>query len=40
MQKEGVSAQALGAADVFVHNILDALDLLQNPRRLRATLRS
>lgn len=40
MQKEGVAAQALGAADIFAHSILDALDLLQKPRRLRATLRS
>jgi len=36
---EGLSMQALQAADLVVPSILDALDLLLNPRRLVATLR-
>jgi P-type E1-E2 ATPase len=36
---EGASMAALQAADVVTTSILDALDLLLNPRRLIATLR-
>jgi P-type E1-E2 ATPase len=38
--REGASAAALAAADVITTNIRDALDLLLNPRRLVATLRT
>ena len=40
MGPEGMSTEALRAADVVVMNINDALDLLINPDRLKATLRS
>jgi len=40
VQKEGASAVALASADIVLFNILDALDLLLNPKRLVATLRS
>ncbi len=36
---EGANLNTLGSADVAVTSILDALDLLINPRRLVATLR-
>jgi soluble P-type ATPase len=37
--REGTAAALLGAADVVVTRIEDALDLLLDPRRLVATLR-
>lgn len=37
--KEGCAVQALLAADVQVASATDGLDLLLNPRRLRATLK-
>lgn len=37
--REGVAADAVGAADVLVASASDALDLLLNPKRLTATLR-
>lgn len=37
---EGCSVKALTKADIAVNNINDALDLLLNPMRIRATLRS
>ena len=40
MQGEGAAVQALAAADVAVGSIVEALDLLLQPRRLTATLRS
>ena len=40
IQREGASAETLRCADVICSNIVDALDLLQNPKRLKATLRS
>ncbi len=40
MLKEGTSRETLFSGDVFIQDILDALDLLQNPLRLVATLRS
>jgi soluble P-type ATPase len=40
MLKEGVSREAMLAADVTVAGIVFALELLQNPLRLTATLRS
>lgn len=40
MQAEGAAAEAVMAADVAVSSILDALDLLLQPLRLTATLRS
>lgn len=39
VQAEGAAAQTLGAADVVVREIGDALDLLLHPKRLVATLR-
>ena len=40
VQQEGAAAAALLAADVVVLDIRDALDLLLQPKRLVATLRS
>lgn len=40
LQAEGASPAALGAADVVVHDICNALDLLLKPSRLTATLRT
>lgn len=40
MEKEGVCAELLTHADVFVSAPEDALDLLLKPNRLRATLRN
>ena len=40
MHKEGAAAAAVSAADLVVPGIIDALDLLDNPLRLVATLRS
>lgn len=40
MQAEGVAISALVAADLAVPDIVSALDLLANPLRLAATLRS
>ncbi len=40
IQREGASAESLQCADVVATSILDALQLLQHPRRLVATLRS
>ena len=40
VQKEGGSAETVRNADVLSTSVLDALDLLINPNRLKATLRS
>ncbi|MDR3425676.1 MAG: HAD hydrolase family protein [Alphaproteobacteria bacterium] len=40
VQKECASAEAVASADVVSTSILDALELLCNPKRLIATLRS
>lgn len=40
IQGEGAAGPTLGSADVVVTDILQALDLLLNPRRLVATLRA
>ncbi len=40
VQTEGGAAETLASADIASTNILDALDLLRNPKRLVATLRS
>lgn len=40
IQEEGAAVEALLAADIVTHSILDALDLLLHPVRLTATLRS
>ncbi|MCP4629823.1 MAG: HAD hydrolase family protein [bacterium] len=40
VQEEGASAATMQAADVVCEDILSALDLLTNPLRLVATLRS
>jgi P-type E1-E2 ATPase len=40
VQKEGGAAETIAGADVVSSSILDALDLLRNPKRLIATLRS
>ncbi|UCD18277.1 MAG: HAD hydrolase family protein, partial [Candidatus Zixiibacteriota bacterium] len=39
MLEEGCSAAALKSADIFVRSAADALALLLNPARLKATLR-
>ena len=40
IQREGGAAETLASADVVSTSILDALELLRNPKRLVATLRS
>ncbi len=40
VQTEGGAAETLASADVASTSILDALELLRNPKRLVATLRS
>jgi len=40
IQAEGAAVQTLAAADLVLPSIIDALDLLQRPRRLVASLRS
>ena len=40
VQREGGAAETIASADVLAASVLDALDLLQHPLRLRATLRS
>jgi len=40
VQAEGAAAETVAAADVVAASVLDALDLLRNPKRLIATLRS
>jgi soluble P-type ATPase len=40
VQREGGSAESIASADMVCTGILDALDLLLNPRRMVATLRS
>jgi P-type E1-E2 ATPase len=40
IQTEGCSAETLACADVVSSTILEALDLLEKPKRLIATLRS
>ena len=40
VQREGAAVETLLAADVVCQSIVDALDLLLNPLRLKATLRS
>lgn len=40
IQKEGVAAQTLATADLLCNTIFDAIDILNNPVRLIATLRS
>lgn len=40
MGREGVAAAAASASDLIVPGIIDALDLLDNPLRLVASLRS
>ncbi len=39
IQREGAAVATLSAADVVVHDIVDAFELLLNPLRLAATLR-
>lgn len=39
IQAEGASAKALANADIVCTDIIDALDLLDNPLRIAATLR-
>jgi soluble P-type ATPase len=36
---EGAASEAIAAADVVVFDIVDAIDMLLNPKRLIATLR-
>jgi soluble P-type ATPase len=40
LQAEGASVEALVTADVVCHSAMEALELLLNPKRLIATLRS
>ena len=40
VQREGGAAEAIASADAVVPDILDAFELLRNPKRLVATLRS
>jgi soluble P-type ATPase len=40
IQEEGTALETLLAADIVTYSIMDALDLLLNPLRLTATLRS
>jgi P-type E1-E2 ATPase len=40
VQREGGAAEAVASADVISTSILDAIELLQNSKRLVATLRS
>lgn len=40
MQKEGAAVKTLVNADIVCTTILDALDLLDNPLRVKATLRT
>jgi soluble P-type ATPase len=40
IQKEGASSKTLMDADIICTNILDAFDLINNPLRLKATLRN
>jgi soluble P-type ATPase len=40
VQREGAAVEAVQGADIVVHDVRDALDLLLEPRRLVATLRS
>lgn len=40
IQREGAAAVTVASADVLCSSIFDALALLQNPKRLTATLRS
>jgi P-type E1-E2 ATPase len=40
IQSEGCAAQTLANADVVSTSVVDALELLRNPKRLVATLRS
>ncbi len=39
LMNEGIARETLFAANIVVPNIIDALDLLLNPLRLKATLR-
>lgn len=40
LEGEGMCAALMGHADLVVHSVIDGLDLLLKPNRLRATLRS
>lgn len=40
IQREGASVRTMDVADIICTNILDALDLLNHPLRLKATLRN
>jgi soluble P-type ATPase len=40
IQKEGASVRTLAGADIICTNILDALDLINHPLRLKASLRN
>jgi soluble P-type ATPase len=39
VQAEGASAESIAVANVVCANVIDAIDLLLNPKRLAATLR-
>ena len=40
VQREGGSVRAMGRADIITNHVLEALELIRNPKRLVATLRS
>jgi soluble P-type ATPase len=40
IQKEGASVNAINSADIVCFSIIDALELINNPLRIKATLRN
>ena len=40
IQKEGAASETLAVADIVCTSVIDALELINNPKRLKATLRN
>lgn len=40
LNQEGASGQALTSSDIICRNIMEAMELLENPGRIKATLRA
>lgn len=40
LNQEGASGQALTSSDIICRNIMEAMELLENPDRIKATLRA
>lgn len=40
LNKEGASGQTLTSSDIICRNIMEAMELLENPGRIKATLRA